>query len=1393
MIRLGSLASSAGQVIQMELDSHADTCVVGANTALEIYDMDRQVQVHGYVESVGRKPRCRTIGAVVAYDHPGTGDTYMLVINQAILVPAMTCNLLSSMQLRDNDLKVNEEPKSMVERPTEDHHMVLIPESATTVGLRIPLSLHGVTSYFPTRKPTRREWETTPEELRLELTSESPEWDPSAEHFGEQQVAMLNSNGEMTYRSVKHNEKRVIAALHAENLHDPPEHFFGQALEATVGLPRGEKSSSGLKKVAMVDPKSEVANRLKGRGSIGPTGSRKNVIKAFHTSKRKFTIGARVLATNWGIGVKQARRTLDATTQKGLRTVLHPTLSRRFLTNDRQLRYRRLGHDIFTDTLEAGTTSWFQKNKYAQVFATWFSWIRVFPMHKKSEAHHGLSSMAARDGIPPVIVMDGSKEQTMGEFRRKARQMGIRVKQTEPYSPWQNAAEMAIREVKKGAGRKMVKAKSPSKLWDHCLELEGYIRSHTANDNYELQGQVPETILSGQTADISPFVEHPWYGWVKFYDHRSSYPEPREVLGRWLGPAIDIGPAMTSKILKSNGQVVYLSTFRGLTEDEMADRDETKLREEFDAKIKDKLGTPMADDTLKELDPDATTPEFELYEDDFEGTHEITPDAEDVTPEEADNYVGAEVNLPLGGTVQAGRVIRRARDESGDLTGVRNENPILDTRTYEVEFPDGQLAEYSANLIAEHMVSQCDPDGNQYLLMEAIVDHKKDGKAIEYVDRFVNVNGRQHLRKTTTGWKLCIKWKNGETSWERLADLKESYPIEVSKYAVNQGIDHEPAFGWWVPYVLKKRNMIIAAVNKRYHKRTHKFGFEIPKTVERALEIDRENGNTLWRDAINKEMSNIRVAFKILDDGKIPPGFQEMQCHMVFEIKLEGPFRRKCRLVAGGHMVDAPPVLTYSSVVARDTVRIALTLAALNDLEVKTSDIQNAYLTAPCEEKIWTVLGPEFGPDQGKRAIIVRALYGLKSAGGSYGRHISDCMQTLGYTPCKADPDLWMKPMIRPDDGVKYWAYVLLYVDDCLAIHHDAEGALLEIDKYFQMKKDSIGDPDIYLGAKLRKITLDNGVVAWNFSPSKYIQEAVRNVELYLDKNFGGRKLAKSARAPWPRDYYSELDTTAELDPTLAQYYQSQIGVLHWIVELGRVDIMTEVSTLAGHLAMPREGHLEAVFHVFAYIKMKHNSRMVFDPSYPSIDKSAFLKQDWTGFYGDVQEAIPLDRPEERGKEVVLRLYVDSDHAGDKMNRRSRTGFVIFLNSALIMWLSKKQPMIKTSVFGAEFVVMKQRMETLRGLHYKLQMMGVPIDGPSLIYGDNMSVIHNTQKPKSTLKKKSNQICYHAVRESVAMGESVMAHISTHENPADLATRIMQASQKCSYLVGKLLYDIHDH
>ncbi len=137
----------------------------------------------------------------------------------------------------------------------------------------------------------------------------------------------------------------------------------------------------------------------------------------------------------------------------------------------------------------------------------------------------------------------------------------------------------------------------------------------------------------------------------------------------------------------------------------------------------------------------------------------------------------------------------------------------------------------------------------------------------------------------------------------------------------------------------------------------------MPKTIKEALDLDKKNGNIFWADAIAKEMKDVCVAFKILLDGQSAPiGYQKIPCHMIIDINMED-FRCKVRLVADGHMTKAPATITYASVVSCETVRTALLMAALNDLDVNVGDALNAYITAPITKKVWLVLGPEFRID----------------------------------------------------------------------------------------------------------------------------------------------------------------------------------------------------------------------------------------------------------------------------------------------------------------------------------------------------------------------------------------------------------------------------------------------
>ena len=169
-------------------------------------------------------------------------------------------------------------------------------------------------------------------------------------------------------------------------------------------------------------------------------------------------------------------------------------------------------------------------------------------------------------------------------------------------------------------------------------------------------------------------------------------------------------------------------------------------------------------------------------------------------------------------------------------------------------------------------------------------------------------------------------------------------------------------------------------------------------------------------------------------------------------------------------------------------------IAALNDIDIMSCDLENAYLNAPCREKIWFEGGIECGEDQGKVCVIVRSLYGLKSCWSSISVTLAQILQDLGYKSSKADPDVWMREAVK-DDGHKYYEMLFVYVDDILAFSHQAEDAIKEITTFFKAKDGSIKPPEIYLGANVSKMQLPDGREVWSTSPRTYVKNSILVVE----------------------------------------------------------------------------------------------------------------------------------------------------------------------------------------------------------------------------------------------------------------------------------------------------------
>jgi len=233
---------------------------------------------------------------------------------------------------------------------------------------------------------------------------------------------------------------------------------------------------------------------------------------------------------------------------------------------------------------------------------------------------------------------------------------------------------------------------------------------------------------------------------------------------------------------------------------------------------------------------------------------------------------------------------------------------------------------------------------------------------------------------------------------------------------------------------------------------------------------------------------------------------------------------------------------------------------------------------------------------------------------------------------------------------------------------------------------------------------------------------------------------------------------------------------MQWAVELGQIDLTQAVSLMARFRNAPQEQHMEAVLHIFGYIKGHLNSKVVFDPAYRNwIHINWHDDAEWKEFYpGAAKPMLPLV-PEPRGREVLINIYCDTSHATCLATQRSTTSILMFLNGAAVRWYSKCQNTVESSTFGSEFIAMKIAMEMNSVMHYKLRMMGVPITGPSYILSDNQGVVRNVTNPVLQLTKHHNAIAYHKCHEEVAAGAAFLAFDPGKENCSNGLTKIWQS------------------
>lgn len=333
----------------------------------------------------------------------------------------------------------------------------------------------------------------------------------------------------------------------------------------------------------------------------------------------------------------------------------------------------------------------------------------------------------------------------------------------------------------------------------------------------------------------------------------------------------------------------------------------------------------------------------------------------------------------------------------------------------------------------------------------------------------------------------------------------------------------------------------------------------------------------------------------------------------------------------------------------------------------------------------------------------------------------------------------------------------------------------------YKVRQDTIKQPYQYLGADIRQVHFDDGTFAFTMSSQSYVKNAVKNIKDRLNDdglrfNTKLSSIEFSAKQPFSStEYRPELDTSAECNEDQTQFYQNVIGILRWLVELGRIDIAYEVSILSGYLAMPRTGYLQQALYIVKYIDIHSSNELTFDPQEYFINselrnEARRKRLAMSALYPDAEELLPTNAPDPREESVQINCFVYSDHAGDRITRRSHTGILIYINKAPISWFSKKQTTVESSTFGSEFVALKLATEQIISSRYKLMMFGIPIDGFANIFCDNKSVFLNASVAESRLNKKHNLVCLHRVRECVAAGILMPFKVDTNYNLLDILT-----------------------
>ena len=1019
---------------------------------------------------------------------------------------------------------------------------------------------------------------------------------------------------------------------------------------------------------------------------------------------------------------------------------------------------------VYTDTVFSNVSAW-GGIKAAQVFAGKMSkYISVHPCKTDADFPRCLEDEIRKRGAMDRLASDRARAEISNKVKDIVRTLFIDTWQSEPHFHHQNFVERMIQELKKFTNWVLNWSDAPPEAWYETFEYVCFIMNRTAKES--LNWRTPVEALTGQTPDISMLLHFIFWEpvFIKNYQGsgKKSFPSAsNEIIVRFIGYAEDIGHSCTFKVFNEDtNEILYRSALRKVDPDT-----DTLNVPPFDPKPLDDMDDDAIEDVVntRSMDDPALKRTAMFSPEELIGRTFLMKQREDGTRDRA-TIIGVEQPDTDPST-----------DPLDDFEELLDQQRI---RTkFKVKVGSTQFEEYVG------WSDMCD-------FIEEQIQHE------DQTWNFRKIVGHKTGQTKREIPEILILWESGEITYEPITEICKADAYLVAEYALEKKLLDQ----WHkrcpklklkqkAANTNKMMRMINAAKMESYRNTPiYMFGVKVPRNHQQAVKFDEENGNRLWQEAEEKEINQM-FEYNVFDDrghrsvAEAPEGYKKINLHLVYACKHDG--RRKARIVAGGHLTDEPVESVYSGVVSLRGIRLLVFLSELNDLEVYQTDIGNAFLEAKTNEKVYVIAGGEFGERKDHVFVIVGSLYGLKTSAKRFHEVLSDVIREMGFRPCHAEPDIWMRAMnsdgtvmtaeeIKREDpaytykGVEvpifdgYYEYIATYVDDLTIGSKNPKAIISYLEDVAKFKLKGSEPIKYLLGCDYWRD--DDGTLC--AGPKQYIEKMN---ETYF-RLFGERP--KPRKTPLDPNSHPELDTTEFCSPEDTKIYQSLIGALQWATSLGRFDVSVHVMTLGSFRAQPREGHLEAVKNIYGYLTRMKEGTIRYRTDMPNLSDMEFEEYDWSRtVYAGSTEEYPSNLPAARGKPVQLLTYKDANLYHDMLSGKAVTALLHMLNQTPIDWFSKKQATVETATFGSENVAARTAIEQMKTLKYTLLYLGVPIMDKSILVGDNKTVVDSTTQPHSRLARRHLMLSYHYVKEAIATGKYAFVWIDGKDNPADVLSK----------------------